>query len=144
MAVSRLVTSALAFRKVRAGLTIAAIALAVSLVVAITSGYTSAQAALHKLVYHWLGAADVQVSPRADPHQVVPSTVVDELRTDFAVENVVGRLETEVTLADPKGEPIQGPPVTAIGAHLPDDAQIAVTELRGGEWFSGDTGDVAV
>src|SRR5687768_9689799 len=143
MAVSRLVTSALSFRKVRAGLTISAIALAVSLVVAITSGYTSAQAALQKLVYHWLGASDVQVSPKGDPHQVVSDAVVGELRTDFAVESVVGRLETEVTLANAEG-PIQGPPVTAIGARLPEDAQVSIIELDAGEWYSGESGDVAV
>ena len=146
MAVSRLVTSALAVRKVRAGLTIAAIALAVSLVVSITSGYTSAQSALQKLVYHWLGASDVQVSPKGDPHQVTPQSVVEELRGDFAVESAVGRLETEVSLGTAKGEPIAGPPVTAIGAALPQDAQVAIMEMKDkqGEWFTGATGDVAV
>ena len=66
-----------------------------------------------------------------DPHQVVGDSIVAQLRGDFAVESVVGRLETDVALANAAG-PIVGPPVTAIGARLPEDAQVAIMELREG------------
>ena len=53
--VGKLAAASMTTRKVRSGLTIAAIALSVSLVVAVTSGYASLEAAAFQYLTQYLG-----------------------------------------------------------------------------------------
>ena len=72
MAVRKLVISNLLSRKVRAGLTVAAVALAVSLVVSVTSGYASVEAAIYKYLNQYLGTVDVEIFRSNDPSVGAP------------------------------------------------------------------------
>src|SRR4028118_551686 len=67
MFVRKLVISNLVTRKVRAGLTIAAVALSVSLVVSVTTGYASVLGAVNKYIERFLGSIDAQGSRTNDP-----------------------------------------------------------------------------
>ena len=65
MPLTKLVLSNLKSRKVRTALTIAAVALALSLVVAVTSGYKSADAAIYEYLVTYMGSTDAQIGNRA-------------------------------------------------------------------------------
>src|SRR5205085_4820924 len=58
----KLVISNFSTHRIRAALTISAIALAVSLVVAVTSGYKSAEGAAFRFLNLYMGATDAQIS----------------------------------------------------------------------------------
>ncbi|MGE5609231.1 MAG: ABC transporter permease, partial [Bacillota bacterium] len=145
MVLWRLLISTLVFRKVRAALTIAAVALAISLVVAITSGYASAEAALQQFVRYYVGSSSIEISPKGDPDQVFTEGLIDELGKDVAVQRAVGRLETEA-LVEKGSEAGSGSHILgmAIGVRLPDDGQVQTMKRDAGDWFVGNAGNVAV
>src|SRR5438105_3564874 len=94
MALRRLILSNVTHRKARTILTVAAITLSVSLVVAVTSGYASAQAALIQLLTQYMGSNNVQISPKGSTDQAISGELVKAVSDDRDVEQVVGRLET--------------------------------------------------
>ena len=61
MLLRKLAISNFAVRKARVVLTIAAIAMSVSLVVAVTSGYASVEAAARKFLAQFLGSWDAEI-----------------------------------------------------------------------------------
>jgi len=144
MPLTKLVTSNLATRKARTALTVAAIAFSVSLVVAVTSGYQSAEGAIYKYLIAYMGATDVQITHRNDFRQGVSESLVDELRKDPAVKIAFGRLETDTGLIDAQGKPIAGRAAQLIGVDRPTDVDITRAATDAGKWFDTDTGDVAV
>ena len=93
-------------RKVRMVLTLAAIALSVSLVVAVTSGYKSLEGMALKFLNQYMGAADVMIVP-GDEHALVPETLVKELAADPDVRQVVGRLESDRQLDRAPAKPVR-------------------------------------
>ena len=62
MAITKITWSSLTQRKARLVLTILAIGLSVSLVVAVTSGYASAEAAVVRYFTEFMGSTDIKVS----------------------------------------------------------------------------------
>src|SRR5258706_15541034 len=87
MFLPRLVFSNLAVHRVRAALTISAIALAISLVVAVTSGYASSKAVAEKVLGFYMGSSDLQITrSKGDPHGTFPESVADDLRKDPRVK----------------------------------------------------------
>src|SRR5580765_3267706 len=103
MVLRRLAVSNFAHRKMRVLLTVAAIALSVSLVVAVTSGYASIEAAARKFLSQFLGSWDAQISRPTDPRPGVDSALVQQLRADPSVRRAVGRLEADLVLLDKHG-----------------------------------------
>src|SRR3954469_7723246 len=144
MALSKLAISNLTTRKVRTALTIAAIALSVSLVVAVTSGYKSAEGAIYKYLITYMGATDVQITHKNDFRQGVNETLVDELRRDPDVKTAFGRLETDTGMLDAQGKPISGRAAQLIGVDRPTDVDITRSATDEGAWFDTNTGDVIV
>jgi len=144
MAVATLLKSYFSFRRVRVALTVLAIALAVSLVVAVTSGYSSAEAAIQEFVHHYLGANNIDITPKGDVHQVVTEDLLERIEKDPDVRQAVGRLVTKMMLADKNGAVISGLPAVVMGVQIPKDAQVFAMKRHAGEWFSGDSGEVAV
>jgi putative ABC transport system permease protein len=144
MPLSKLVTSNLATRKVRTALTIAAIALSVSLVVAVTSGYKSAEGAIYKYLITYMGATDVQITHKNDFRQGVAETLIDQLRRDPDVKTAVGRLETDTGMIDAQGKPIPGRAAQLIGVDRPTDVDITRSPTDEGKWFDTNTGNVVV
>lgn len=141
---SHLVLSNLATRKVRTALTIAAIALSVSLVVAVTSGYKSAEGAIYKYLITYMGATDVQITHKNDFRQGVTETLIDELRRDPEVKTAFGRLETDTGMLDAQGKPIFGRAAQLIGVDRPTDVDITRSATDEGKWFDTNTGNDVV
>jgi putative ABC transport system permease protein len=144
MSLKRLVTSNLSTRKVRTGLTVAAIALSVSLVVAVTSGYKSVEGAAYNFLVAYMGSTDVQVTHKNDARQGVDESLVARMRQDPAVERAYGRLETDTGMLDAQGKPVPSRSAQLIGVDRPADDDIQRTPITAGRWFDGSSGDVAV
>src|SRR4051812_43200157 len=117
MLLRKLALSNFAVRRARVALTVAAIALAVSLVVAVTSGYASVDAAARKFLGQFLGTWDAQITRSSDPSKGVDVALIDQLRADPSVHRAVGRLETEILLLDKSGKPVEGSHATVFGIN---------------------------
>src|SRR5688572_11388178 len=129
MAVRKLILSNFRTRRIRVALTVAAIALSVSLVVAVTSGYKSAEAAAHKFLTQYMGSTDAQISRTNDFRAGTRESLVDELRQDPDVRRVVGRLEVESGLLDKEGKPISARAAQLIGLRRPDDTKVETLQI---------------
>ena len=144
MAVFKLAVNNLVARQARVALTVAAIALSVSLVVSVTSGYASLQAAALKFFETYLGNTDATiaaVSGGAD----VPESLVARIRADARVKQAVGRLETDVPLIVPDAaEEDRSKVVEVNGISRPDDVQVERMNMTAGQWFNSADGDFAV
>ncbi len=155
----RLTLSTFKVRKMRMLLTLAAIALSVSLVVAVTSGYKSLQASALTFLNRYMGAFDAVISPSNDLQGFVPEKLVKDVAADPAVRLAIGRLESSRTLerapgaAAPQKNPDRVPsgaiPADKIGVNLlgvrrPDDTTTDALELTDGRWFDTSSGNVAV
>jgi putative ABC transport system permease protein len=145
MVIRKLILADLGAHKVRAGLTIAAIALAVSLIISVTSGYASIEAAILHYYDFFMGPVDAQITKQNDPHGGVPIAAETAVRQDPAVQWAVGRIETTLPLLDQSGKPLsttENPLVCGIdGAQ---DPRVRTMELTAGQWFAGRDGDGAV
>ena len=84
MPVSKLTWSSLLSRKARLVLTVLAIALSVSLVIAVTSGYASAEAALIRYFTEFMGSTDIKVHREAGQQGNIKESIVDA-RNDRAI-----------------------------------------------------------
>jgi putative ABC transport system permease protein len=158
MVILHLALSNFKVRKVRMGLTLAAIALSVSLVVAVTSGYKSMEGMALKFLNQYMGAADVMIVP-GNEFGLVPEKLVKELAADPDVRQVVGRLNSDRQLNRAPGQ--TGPARSAerlaagalppdkiaaqlIGVRRPDDTTIQSLDLKAGRWFKTSDGNEAV
>ncbi len=144
MILPRLALSNLTNRKVRVALTIAAIALSVSLVVSVTSGYASVEAAAFKFLSTYMGNFDAQLTKSGDLRGGIRESVCDELLTDTDVKGVVRRLEMESGLLDTSGKPILGRPANVFGIKRPDDKRVENMEMEAGKWFDASDSHDAV
>src|SRR5262245_41886147 len=136
MPLRKLAISNFATRKVRTALTVAAVAFSVALVVAVTSGYASAEAAAMKFLNQFMGSTDATISRINDSRGGVRESLVDELRRDADVSRVTGRLEIETNLLDASGNPIGGRPAQVIGVRRPQDTRIENLTIVHGEFFN--------
>jgi putative ABC transport system permease protein len=144
MVLRRLVISNFVTRKSRVALTVAAIALSVSLVVSVTSGYASVEAAAFKFLSSYLGAHDAQLTRAYDPRKGIDESLVEEMRRDPDVENLTARLELETGLIDTVGRPLPGRPASVIGIRRPEDKRVETMEMEEGGWFDNSDEPVAV
>ncbi len=142
MVVTKLAISNFFTHKVRVALTVAAIALSVSLVVAVTSGYASFEGAVDFYMSKYLGTTDAQVM-RQD-HTPMDESLADELASDPDVAKVTVRLEDESGLLDAAGKPIPGGAAAVFGIRRPGDRKPDQLVKVAGNWFEGDTGNGAV
>jgi putative ABC transport system permease protein len=144
MALTKLVLSNLSTRRARTALTVAAVAFSVSLVVAVTSGYRSAEGAIYKYLVTYMGSTDAQITDKSDFRAGIKEDLVTQLRADPLVKSAVGRLETDTGMLDKDGKPVSGRAAQLIGIDRPADVDITRTPLNAGKWFDTDTGEVAV
>src|SRR5947209_9475377 len=82
MFIRKLAISNFAVRKMRVALTVSAIALSVSLVVAVASGYASLEEAAFRFLSQYMGGTDATILRQNDPVGGVPESLVQELRND--------------------------------------------------------------
>ncbi|HZN64246.1 MAG TPA: FtsX-like permease family protein [Tepidisphaeraceae bacterium] len=143
MALKKLVLTNLTSRKARAALTIAAVALSVSLVVSVTSGYASVEAAVYRYLEQYMGSVDAEIVRANDPAIGTSESLLKELRADPEVLRADGRYETASTLTDLEGNPMSGR-VAVIGVRRPEDRRSDYLKVLAGGWFDTPTGNAAV
>src|SRR5258706_6023718 len=136
MVLPRLVLSNLAVHRMRAALTISAIALAISLVVAVTSGYASSRAVAEKFLGFYMGSSDLQVTrSKGDPHGTFSESVAHDLREDPRVKQALTRYGTGSIILNDKGKRVPGHEVDVIGVRRPQAKAVESLALEAGEWF---------
>jgi putative ABC transport system permease protein len=128
----------------RTMLTTAAIALSVSLVVAVTSGYASVEKLAMHFVDKYMGSADLVITERRSSVTPFSEKIVDMLRADPQVKRVTGRWETETPLQDKTGKTIEQHPAQLIGLRRPIDTRVESLEPNVGKWFDTPDGNFAV
>jgi len=144
MILPRLAYANFALRKVRTVLTLLAIAFSVALVVAVTTGYASVEAAGFKFLNQYLGTTDATVTRQGDVRLGVREGVMTDISTDPDVGHVQGRLESGSVLLDKDGQPVKGKAARLVGIRRPQDQRVDNLRIRSGQWFDGDTGDACV
>ena len=144
MVLTKLALSNFSKHRVRLALTIAAIALSVSLVVSVTSGYSSVEAAAFKFLSLYMGTHDAQLTRNGDLRGGIRESICDELLADPDVKSLVRRLYMESGLLDVNDKPIPGRPADIVGVHRPDDKSVENMEMEQGKWFDTSTGNDAV
>ena len=144
MVIPKLAFSNLLASRVRAALTVAAIALSVSLVVAVTSGYASLESAAYKFFNQYLGSTDATITPQ-NYGSAVPESLTAAVRRDSRVRQAVGRLETDNRLLVEKQDELEPSRMAEVsGISRPDDTQVNNMNIEAGGWFNSDDGDVVV
>jgi len=141
----RLTLKSLAARPTRAILTILAVALSVSLVVAVTGGYASAQAAARHYLDRYLGPVDILISKQNDPRGTISEDVAAALREDPRVRGLAARLELQNgLLKELDGKEEAGRVAAVNGIDWPNDMLAANLDIVDGKWFEGNDGDFVV
>ena len=142
MVLLKLALSNFVTRKARVALTVAAIALSVSLVVSVTSGYASVEAAVYKYLAQYMGSTDIEINRQNNPAGGTPETLLAELRADPDVLKVDGRYELTAVVQMPgRARPKR---TAAIGIRRPDDRNSDFLRVLSGQWFDSPRGNVAV
>ena len=139
----RLALSNFRVHKVRFALTVAAIALSVSLVVSVTSGYACVQGAAEKFFDKFVGSIDATIFKVSDNRGAMSEKLVADLESDPDVTRVTERLETELALVDPAAF-LTGRVAQVSGIRRPQDTRVERLDVVEGKWFDGESGDVAV
>lgn len=139
----RLILTTILARPLRLGLTVCAVALAVSLVVSVTSGYASMGGAIRLVFNRFFGAADATLARGHDSRGGIDAALADALRGDPDAASVIARLEMDSGLLDAEGRPSAGLRVRIAGVEIEHDAQIAELKVLEGAWFGADGGDLA-
>ncbi|MGH7178797.1 MAG: FtsX-like permease family protein [Tepidisphaeraceae bacterium] len=136
--------SSLFVHRARAYLTVAAVALSVSLVVAVTSGYASLDAAARKFMGQFLGTWDAQITRPTDPGPGVDVGLIDLLEGDPAVRRAVGRLDAELRIQGKSPNPAESQHASVFGIDLSRDDSLSRLRLVKGRWFNDDEPNSAV
>jgi putative ABC transport system permease protein len=126
-------------RRGRTALLISAVALASSLVVAVTSGMRTAQSNLEASIARAMGATDVRIVHRyAQPFD---ASLLDEVREWSGVARVAGRLGGSITLSNEGAPDDAGRPrratVQARGVDPGEDAFFREVEIEEGRRIAG-------
>lgn len=126
-------------RRGRTALLISAVALASSLVVAVTSGMRTAQSNLEASIARAMGATDVRIVHRyAQPFD---ASLLDEVREWSGVARVAGRLGGSITLSNEGAPDDAGRPrratVQARGVDPGEDAFFREVEIEEGRRVAG-------
>ena len=148
MLIRKLALSNFAVRRTRVALTVSAVALSVSLVVSVTSGYASLFEAAFRYLNQYMGTTDARISRLNDPIGV-PESLVDELRRDPAVRRADGRLEISSFIPNTVPDPDEQPPsptkhVRLVGIDRPMDRRVERQPMEAGTWFDSSTGEVCL
>jgi putative ABC transport system permease protein len=140
----RLITSNFASRKARLGLTVAAVALSVRLVVSVTSGFATIEKVAQHFLGQIMGTTDATILRESDTRAGVSESLVKTITADPEVQTAYGRLETDITLLDAKGNPLPGRPAQAIGVRMPGDREVGKLQVNAGQWFDTASGHFVV
>ncbi len=131
----RLSMSHVLARKARSALTVAAVALAISLVVSVTTGYRSAVEVVYQFVNRFIGTSDAQIIRDNDRYAGIDQSLLQSLRADPLVRSVIGRLELDSGLIDKLGHSIERQMAQVLGIARPADKQVESLRMEKGRWF---------
>lgn len=138
----RFARSNLVQRPVRTCLTLCAIALAVSLVVATTSGYASAERTVREFVTLYLGTSDLEIIAPSE-EAVLNEAVLEEVRDDPDVRSAFGRLESSMQFKDAEGD-FTSMNLSVLGVNPATDDYFLRLPKSYGDKFTGIDTDEAV
>lgn len=139
----RFTRSNLLQRPVRTVLTLLAIALAVALVVATTSGYASAEKTVREFVTLFLGNSDLQISADAGS-EGLDERILREVRSDPDVRNAFGRFENSMQFKTADGS-FTGINFSVLGVDPAEDEYFARLPLSYGRKFTApDANEVVI
>lgn len=138
----RFARSNLVQRPVRTCLTLCAIALAVSLVVATTSGYASAERAVREFITLYLGTNDLQMVAPPDS-TALDESVLREVKADPDIRSAFGRLESSMQFKDAEGK-FSSLNLSVLGVDPSTDDYFQRLPLSYGRKFTGVDVDEAV
>ncbi len=144
MVILRLAVSNFCVRGTRFSLAIAAVALAVALVVSITTGYASNENAIRRFVVQFVGSIDIEITHAGDDPSPISQQLLDELRADPRIQSAHGRLEARSTPLNDSGAPISGSSVNLFGVDVAFDPIVSLTPIRDGRWFDDGEQNVVV
>jgi putative ABC transport system permease protein len=144
MLILRLALNELLQRKVRSALTALAIAMAVSLVVAMTSGFASLKLAGYKVLGSFYGNVDVSIAPQEDRGKPLRAEFAETLRADPRVATLEASLTAYSPLLDSWGFPASMRSAQLVGTHIDPQNPPSGRKLVSGEWFTQRIGAVAV
>lgn len=147
MAVVKLALANFTSHRIRVGLTVAAIAVSVSLVVAVTSGYASVKQVIQQYLTQYMGTTDVTITRKGEYRGDIPEHVVAEVAGHGEIARIAGRLEADTKVLDAEGKLLPHRDVNVIGVRLPEDSAVMAQPMEGGtpgRWFAGETGNVTV
>src|SRR5262245_24381036 len=119
MPLTKLAISNFLTHRVRVALTIAAIALSVSLVVAVARGFALVDRAVYYNPNKYLGSTDAQIL--REGHTPMDEALADEIGRDPDVAKVTARLENESGLLNRNGDPVPGRAAGLFGIRRPND-----------------------
>jgi len=142
----RLLLNDLWHHKVRTVLTVAAVSLAVSLVVAMTSGFSSIEALAYGKLGEMYGEVDVRLTPRDDSTGLLSTELLQAIQGEPGVHDAYGVLRIRSTVLDKTGQPSWLLPparVYGLGPDAPRPQPID-KEMGKGRWFRESRGAVAV
>src|SRR5438045_4054138 len=143
MFIRKLVFSNFAVHRVRMALTVAAVALSVSLVVAVTSGYSSLEEAAIQYLTKYMNSTDAVVARLNDPVGV-PQSLLPLLRADKEVKRADGRVESYFTIPDLTDDSGGTKRVRTIGIERPYDTRTENDPMEAGNWFESSDSNEAV
>src|SRR5690606_33599217 len=141
MLLTKLAFSDFRHHKVRVALTVAAITLAVSLVVSVTTGYASLREAVFQFINQYIGSVDAFVRPSQESRGIAPA-ILEQLAADPQVQSAIPRLDTEVPIISGQS-PISRRLAQVKGIRRPDDREVEKLPLLAGDWFDTDDDQVA-
>jgi putative ABC transport system permease protein len=144
MIVAKLAYSNFTNRRSRTALTLCAIALSVSLIISVTSGYASIEAAILRFFSMYMGSFDAQITHTQNQRAGVPGSVAAQLNADPDVRSAVGRLETDSALIGKDGKSVASQTAIVVGVDPVSDVRIKNLAMHEGSWFKGTDGNVAV
>lgn len=144
MVVRKLAISNFRVHKIRLALTLTAIALSVSLVIAVTSGYASARASAQKMLALYMGTTDAQITRPNQARGGIRESLIEQIAQDPDVERVDGRLEIENGLMTNASLPLIGRAAQLVGINRPSDTRVESLGMEAGDWFDRPDSEEAV
>ncbi|MFT3786143.1 MAG: FtsX-like permease family protein [Tepidisphaeraceae bacterium] len=123
--------------RIRLALAVTATALAVSLVVSITSGFASLDRMIRSFTMAYLGSVDFEIDrPIQGLKPGLSQAIVDELKKDPRVRDAYGRIQRDThPIREDGGILFNIPSVTLFGINPAVDSYVKVMRPIGGRWF---------
>lgn len=140
----RLALGNMVTRRARSVLTVLAVAFAVSLVVAVTTGFASLSAVATRMLDRFLGPADAIITAREVTRSAFDESVLDELQRDERVRRIVPRFETPSPFLTAAGEVYIGRDCRVVGLLPELDRGAANLRVVAGRWLSEADGEVVL